>query len=48
MIRRALALLALLSLVGCSTRSVVVAPDRIPTLDDSKWTIQSEPAPRPQ
>ena len=42
MIRVVLSLLAALGLVGCSTRSVVVAPDQLSTLNDTKWTIQSE------
>jgi hypothetical protein len=42
-LRVALALLVALGLVGCSTRTVVVAPDQVPALNDSKWTIQSEP-----
>ena len=48
MIRAALVLLVAICLVGCSNRSVVVAPDQISTLNASKWTIQSEPTPRPQ
>lgn len=36
------------SLVGCSTRDVVVKPDEVPKLNDSKWTITSEPAARPR
>ena len=43
MIRGVLALLIALCLVGCSTREVVVAPDQLATLNDSKWTIKSEP-----
>jgi hypothetical protein len=42
-LRVALALLVVLGLVGCSTRSVVVPPDQLSALNDSKWTIQSEP-----
>jgi hypothetical protein len=42
-LRVALALLVALGLAGCSTRSVVVAPDQLSALNDSKWTIQSEP-----
>jgi len=42
MIRGALALLVALCLIGCSTRAVVVAPDQLATLNDSKWTIKSE------
>jgi hypothetical protein len=38
-----LALLVALCLVGCSTRSIVVPPEQVPALNDSKWTIQSEP-----
>jgi outer membrane protein assembly factor BamE (lipoprotein component of BamABCDE complex) len=41
--RLALALLVALCLAGCSTRSVVVPPEQISTLNDSKWTIQSQP-----
>jgi hypothetical protein len=43
MIWGALVLLVALCLAGCSTRSVVVAPDQLSTLHDSKWTIKSEP-----
>jgi hypothetical protein len=43
MIRGALVVLVALCLVGCSTRDVVVAPDRLSTLNDAKWTIKSEP-----
>jgi uncharacterized protein YcfL len=43
----ALALLVAVCLVGCSSRNVVVPPEQISTLNDSKWTIQSEP-PRPR
>jgi len=42
-LRVALALLIALGLAGCSTRSVVVAPDQLSAFNDSKWTIQSEP-----
>ena len=49
MSRPILALLVLAgSLVGCSTRSVVVAPEQVPKLNDSKWTVTSEPAARPR
>jgi hypothetical protein len=48
MLRRALLLLAAVWLVGCSTRSVVVAPEQLPTRNDPKWTVHSEPAPRPR
>lgn len=48
MIQRVLALLVALCLVGCSTRSVVVPPDQVSTLNDSKWTVHSGPAPRPR
>jgi hypothetical protein len=43
MIRGALILLVLVGLLGCSTREVVVSPDQLSALNDSKWTIQSEP-----
>jgi hypothetical protein len=36
------------SLVGCSARAVVVAPDQVSKLNDSKWTVTSEPAARPR
>lgn len=48
MIRATLVLLAAICLVGCSKRSVVVAPDQLSALNDSKWTIQSAPPPRPR
>ena len=48
MIRGVLGPLAALCLMGRSTRSVVVAPDQLSTLNDSKWTIQAEPASRPR
>ena len=48
MIGAAPVLLVAICLVGCSLRSVVVAPDQLSALNDSKWTIQSEPAPRPR
>ncbi len=41
-------LLLVLGLVGCSARSVVVQPDEVPKLNDSQWTIKSEPAARPR
>jgi hypothetical protein len=41
-------LLLALGLVGCSARSVVVQPEEVPKLNDSHWTIQSAPAPRPR
>jgi hypothetical protein len=41
-------LLGTTALVSCSTRSVVVAPDQVPKLNDSKWTVTSEPAARPR
>ena len=47
MSRLILALLAA-TLASCSTRSVVVAPDQVPKLNDAKWTITSEPAARPR
>jgi hypothetical protein len=43
-----LVLLLALGLVGCSTRSGVVEPDAVPTLNDSQWTIKSAPAARPR
>jgi hypothetical protein len=36
------------SLAGCSARSVVVAPEQVSKLNDSKWTVTSEPAARPR
>lgn len=30
-------------LVSCSTRTIVVAPEEMSKLNDSKWTIESEP-----
>jgi len=48
MMRCALVLLAAISLVGCSTRSVVVVPEQLSTRNDAKWTVHSEPAPRPR
>ena len=48
MSRGVLVLLLVLGLVGCSTRSVVVQPEEIPTLNDSQWTIKSAPAARPR
>ena len=47
MIRLIVSLLVAVGLVGCSTRNVVLQPDQVPGLNDSKWTITSEPAPRP-
>jgi hypothetical protein len=44
MIPAALVLLVAICLVGCSVRSVVVPPDQLSALNDSKWTIQSEPS----
>jgi hypothetical protein len=42
-LRPALALLVALALTACSTRSVVVPPEQLPALNDSQWTIKSEP-----
>jgi hypothetical protein len=42
-IRLALGLLVTLGLAGCSVRSVVVPPEQLPALNDSKWTVESEP-----
>jgi hypothetical protein len=42
-IRLALGLLVALDLAGCSVRSVVVPPEQLPALNDSKWTVESEP-----
>jgi hypothetical protein len=36
------------ALLGCSTRSVVVAPEEIPKLNEPQWTIKGAPAPRPR
>jgi len=41
-------LLFSVGLVSCSTRSVVVQPEEMSKLNDSKWTIVSVPAARPQ
>ena len=43
-----LVLLVALGLFACSTRNVVVPPEQVSTLNDSKWTVKSEPAPRPR
>ena len=48
MTRLTLLLLLAVGLVGCSARNVVVEPDQVPKLNDSKWTITSEPATRPR
>jgi hypothetical protein len=48
MSRKVLVLLLMLGLVGCSTRSGVVQPEVVPTLNDSQWTIKSAPAARPR
>ena len=48
MSRGILVLLLVLGLVGCSTRSGVVQPEAVPTLNDSQWTIKSAPAARPR
>jgi hypothetical protein len=42
-IRNVRVVLVALCLVGCSTRSVVVPPEQASTLNDSKWTVKSEP-----
>jgi hypothetical protein len=42
-IRLALGLLVTLGLAGCSVRSVVVPPEQLPALNDSKWTVEAEP-----
>lgn len=34
-----------IGILGCSTRSVVVKPDELSKLNDSQWTITSEPRP---
>jgi hypothetical protein len=39
-------LLLALVLTACSTRSVVVRPDEVSKMNDSQWTIKSEPRPR--
>ena len=44
----ALALFVALGLIGCSTWNVVVPPEQVSTLNDSKWTVKSEPTPRPR
>jgi hypothetical protein len=43
MSRWVLALAVLIGALGCSTRSVVVNPEDLPKLNDSQWTIKSEP-----
>jgi hypothetical protein len=43
-----LILVLVLGLAGCSTRNMVVQPDEVPKLNDSKWTITSPPSPRPR
>jgi hypothetical protein len=48
MSRLAVVLVLAASLAGCSTRSVVVAPEQVPKLNDSQWAITSEPAARPR
>jgi hypothetical protein len=40
------ALLIGLALLGCSTRTGVVKPEEIPTLNDRDWTVRSAPRPR--
>jgi len=42
-IRLALGLLVAFGLAACSVRSVVVAPEQVSALNDSKWTVKSEP-----
>lgn len=41
-----LALAVATAFFGCSTRSVVVQPDEVSKLNDSRWTIKSAPAVR--
>jgi hypothetical protein len=38
-----LVLAIVLGVLGCSTRSGVVKPEDLPKLNDSQWTIKSEP-----
>jgi hypothetical protein len=48
MSRGILVVMLVLGLLGCSTRSVVVQPEVVPTLNDSQWTIKSVPVARPR
>lgn len=43
MSRWVFAFAVLIGVLGCSTRSVVVKPEELPKLNDSQWTIKSEP-----
>jgi hypothetical protein len=43
MSRWVLVLAVVIGGLGCSARSVVVQPEDVPTLNDSQWTIKSEP-----
>jgi len=43
-----LAVVLLVALLGCSTRSVVVSPEELSKLNDPQWTIKAPPAPRPR
>jgi hypothetical protein len=43
MSRWVLVLAVAISVLGCSTRSVVVKPEDLSKLNDSQWTIKSEP-----
>jgi hypothetical protein len=43
MSRWVLVLAVVIGLLGCSTRSYVVQPEDVPKLNDSHWTIKSEP-----
>jgi hypothetical protein len=35
--------LVIIGMLGCSTRTVVVKPEELGKLNDSQWTIKSEP-----
>ena len=43
MSRWVVVLAVIVGVLGCSTRSVVVRPEDVPRLNDSQWTIKSEP-----
>ena len=43
MSRWVLFLAVVIGMLGCSTRSIVVQPEEVPKLNDSQWTIKSEP-----
>jgi hypothetical protein len=43
MSRWILVLAVVVGVLGCSTRNVVVKPEDLPKLNDSQWTIKSEP-----